>query len=299
MDINGKKIGFFAGINLQKETIKKQCNGLFNNKFLEQLPNFNGEILRDNSKECFKPFLNGVCKITKNGHELIPFAELTSFVWKKQRVESKFNYGEDYSDCHFYRLIQNVSNGGNDPEKFEAFLSAMGYLLHNYNHPEKGQAIILYDEVITDPKAPMGGTGKGILATGLGKFSEMVKFDGKKFDENNRFCFQSVTDSTQIVFFDDVKTKLGFDRFNSILTDGWVIEKKNKDEFQISPEDSPKVLITSNTILDNEGTTRKRRQHISCCFEITKGEYYDIYWWYCWRYISSHDYYGISNGEII
>jgi hypothetical protein len=135
-------------------------------------------------------------------------------------------------------------------------------MLHNYNAPEKGQAIILYDEVITDLSKPQGGTGKGVFAKALSLASEMVKIDGKKFDEDDRFCFQLVCDSTQIVFFDDVKTKLGFDRFNSMLTDGWNIEKKNKDEFRIKPEDSPKVLMSSNSILECEGTTRKRRQSI-------------------------------------
>src|SRR5690625_7176873 len=40
------------------------------------------------------------------------------------------------------------------------------------------------------------------------------------------------------------------------------IEQKHRDEFFISAEDSPKIVIASNTVLANEGTTNKRRQFI-------------------------------------
>src|SRR5439155_25720777 len=69
-------------------------------------------------------------------------------------------------------------------------------------------------------------------------------------------------DSTQVVWLDDARPELGFETFHSCLTDGWSIEKKFKDQFFIEPEDSPKLLITCNTILKGEGTTNKRRQFI-------------------------------------
>ena len=262
-NFDGDPVVFTASLLLQKETIKKQCHSLFNKKFLELLPTFDAEILKDTPTECFKLFSNRIIQITAEGLQEIEYKDLLDkFVWKKHIIDYDFVYTEEFADCHYSKFIYNVSNAQSEPERHFAFTAAIGYLLHKFNAQEKGQAIICYDEVITDLNKPQGGTGKGVFAKALGKLSEMIKIDGKKFDESDRFCFQRVSDSTQVVFFDDVKSKLGFDRFNSILTDGWNIEKKNKDEFAIPPEDSPKVLIGSNSILECEGSTRKRRQFI-------------------------------------
>lgn len=262
-NIEGDSVEFTASLLLQKETIKKQCHSLFNKKFLEMLPTFDAEILKDTPTECFKLFKNRIVKITSESMEVIEYKDLKDkFVWKKHIIDFDFEYTDNFTECHYYKFIYNVSNAATEQLRHTSFISAIGYLLHKYNSPEKGQAIICYDEKITDLNKPQGGTGKGVFAKALAKLSELIKIDGKKFDENDRFCFQRISDSTQIVFFDDVKNKLGFDRFNSILTDGWNIEKKNKDEFAIPPEDSPKVLIGSNSILECEGSTRKRRQFI-------------------------------------
>ena len=261
--LDGHAVKFKASLLLQKETIKKQCHSLFNKKFLELLPTFDAEILKDTPTECYKLFKNCIIKITAEGLQVIEYKDLhPKFVWKKHIIDFDFVGIKEFKLCHYYNFIYNVSNAQTEPFRHKAFITAIGYLLHKFNAQEKGQAIVCYDEVITDLNKPQGGTGKGVFAKALAKLSEMRKIDGKKFDENDRFCFQRVSDSTQIVFFDDVKTKLGFDRFNSILTDGWNIEKKNKDEFAIPPEDSPKVLIGSNSILECEGSTRKRRQFI-------------------------------------
>lgn len=263
MDIDGEQVSFIASLELQDETIKRQCSGIFSKKFLELLFTFEKEILKDTATECFKLFKNKIYKITADGFTLMDYKDLDGkCVWKNHIINREIEYTVDFKECHFYRFIYNVSDAENDLERHIAFKTSIGYMLHKYNSPEKGQCVILYDEVITDIAKPQGGTGKGVFARALSFLSDLVKIDGKKFDENDRFCFQRVSDSTQIVFFDDVKTKLGFDRFNSILTDGWNIEKKNKDEFPIPPEDSPKVLMSANSILDCEGSTRKRRQHV-------------------------------------
>jgi hypothetical protein len=45
-------------------------------------------------------------------------------------------------------------------------------------------------------------------------------------------------------------------------TDGFNIEQKFKDSIFIPAEESPKILVCSNIIMDCTGTTRKRRQFI-------------------------------------
>lgn len=65
--------------------------------------------------------------------------------------------------------------------------------------------------------------------------------------------------TTQIVWIDDAPHKLGFEIFHSVLTDGWNVEKKREHEIIISPEHSPKLLLTSNSVVEGEGNTNERR----------------------------------------
>jgi hypothetical protein len=233
---------------------------LFNDTFLEHLPTHTKPLLRDTPTESYFPFLNRVVKVTADDIIEMGYAELSGVcLWRKhilKRVYTRI----DYQNCHFEDFISNISNHNED--RVKSIVSAIGYLLHNFSHPSKGQAVIAYDEEITDLKNPMGGTGKGIIQQAIAQLRTVVKIDGKKFDEKDKFSFQDIDERTQVVFFDDVKAELGFDRFNSILTEGWNIEPKRKPSFFIPPKDSPKVYITSNAIIQGGGTTAQRRQFI-------------------------------------
>ena len=56
----------------------------------------------------------------------------------------------------------------------------------------------------------------------------VLRIDGKNFRFDKSFPFQSVNPDTQIMFFDDVNKKFGFEKLFSIITEGITIEKKNK-----------------------------------------------------------------------
>jgi len=242
------------------EIFLKQSNLIFNDPFLEHLPNHTKLILRDTKTESFFTFKNKVIKVTADEIITLEYSELREVcIWRKHILKRDYDEPESL-ECHFYNFIQNVCN--KDNERIESVASAIGYLLHNYSLMSNGQAVIAYDEEITDLKNPMGGTGKGIIQQAIGQLRNVVKIDGKGFDERDKFCFQNVDERTQVVFFDDVRADLGFDRFNSILTEGWTIEKKMKQSFFIPPEESPKVYITSNAIIKGDGTTAQRRQFI-------------------------------------
>jgi hypothetical protein len=244
-----------------RETLLRQDHLIFNENFLEHLSVHTKPILCDTNDEAFFFFKNKIIKIAKNGLQPLEYNAINNeCIWSTQIIDRDLIYNIENKDCHFARFIKNVCN--NEQDRISAFLSAIGYLLHNYSHPSKGQAIIAYDEEITDLKNPMGGTGKGLLANALKQLRNVAKIDGKKFDPNDKFKFQDITESTQIVWMDDVKPELGFETFHSVLTDGWSIEKKFKQQFFIKPEDSPKMFICSNAILSGNGTTNKRRQFI-------------------------------------
>lgn len=243
------------------ETFHRQSHTIFNETFLTVLTNHEKPILRDNKTSAFFFFTNLVVEITKEGLKYFEYSELTELcIWKNQIRERSFEYVKENQDCHFAKFICNVTN--NEVDRKAAFISAIGYLLHNYSHPTGGQAIIANDEEITDLKNPMGGTGKGLFASAIRQLRVVIKIDGKKFDPDDKFKFQNVTEDTQVIVFDDIKKDFAFETLHSCLTDGWVIEKKYCDQFLIKPEDSPKPLLNGNSVVQGGGTTNTRRQNI-------------------------------------
>lgn len=243
------------------ETYLKMSHLIFNQTALGHLQNHKKPILKDTKEEMYFCFENCFIKVTKQGIESHLYSELKEFcVWKDHIIKRPYQFNKDYNNSHFAKFLSNISH--NQSDRLLAMQSAIGYLLHNYSLPSKSLAVIAYDEEITDSRKPEGGTGKGVFAKAIRQLRNSVVLDGKQFDKNDRFCFQSINDTTQLVFFEDVKSDFDFLRLNSVITEGWQIEQKNKPSFRIDASDSPKIYITSNSILRGEGTTVERRQFI-------------------------------------
>ncbi len=240
----------------------KQSNLFFNEKWLEHLEEHKIPILKDTKKFCYVVFKNCYVQISnKDGIEVYDIENLSEkCIWKSQRIERDFKFTDDVCKNPFVQFAENVTSGID--KRFDALRSAFGYLIHNFFSPADGKAILLYDEALTDKMKPMGGTGKGLCANALSQIRSQIKIDGKHWDAANRFRFELVKPGTQIVWIDETKPDFKFDSMFSCLTDGWTIERKYLPQFFIKPEDSPKVLICSNTIINNMGSSNKRRQFI-------------------------------------
>lgn len=243
----------------REETFLKQCHLIVNGNFLEHLANHEKTLLRDDEQTTRLFFRNGIVEIKASCIQFISYKDLKNdCIWKDQVIEHDIELNNDYWNCHYAKFTLNVTN--KEEDRILAFRTATGYLINTCNSPSMGQAVILYDESITDINKPQGGTGKGVFAQAIKQVRVVVKIDGKKYSSSNRFTFQSITLYTQIIFVDDVHPKFDIDSLNSQLTEGFTVESKFIKEIIFIPEESPKVLISSNTILTNEGTTRKRRQ---------------------------------------
>lgn len=240
----------------------RQYTQVFNSGFAELLSSFNTPLLRDNKNESYFLFANGVLTVTKDKIILQDYSTLRNVaVWKSHIREKGFDFIEPTMDnCQYLKFLNNVS--GRNTARLNAMFSAIGYLLHYYNHSSLGRGIILYDETLTDLQNPEGGTGKGIFLQAIEKVRETVIIDGKFIQENDRFKYQKVNESTQVVAIEDLKANYPFESFFSCLTNGWTIEKKNEKQIKLSPEDSPKMLFTCNSILGGNGTSDARRQFI-------------------------------------
>jgi hypothetical protein len=251
-----------------KEKLLRGAHNLFNDTWLQHLLVNSDEIVKDTATEMYFCFKNAFVTVRKDGISSVPLDLMgNKCIWKDQIIKRDFEYVQSNTSCHFYTFLSNVCN--NHLERLNALRSAIGYLMHHHFRESEGQAVILYDETITDIKKPMGGSGKGLIVNAIKQVRETVKIDGKHLKADDKFRFGNITPSTQIVWLDDVRPDFDFSMLHSCLTDGWTVERKYQIAFTIIPVDSPKTIICSNSIVQGGGTTNKRRQYI-----IEVGDFY-------------------------
>jgi hypothetical protein len=218
------------------------------------------EFMRDDATNTYFFFKNGLIRISADVQERISYDQVhDKLIWKSWIKDHDIILEDSGRASMFENFITNVA--GDEPSK-KGFVTAIGYMLSNFNLPSKNQAVILYDEKITDLNNPAGGTGKGILAKGLSQLRKQVIIDGKKFNTQSTFAFQNIQNDTQIIFVDDVKSGLDFKFFYSILSEGLTVEHKHKPSWKFDSKSSPKIIISSNSVLSNRGNSNKRRMFI-------------------------------------
>lgn len=183
------------------------------------------------------------------------------YIWQDaiigHSLEYDDNIGEHSKFAGFLALISDQ-----DEERYLVAKTTIGYLLSGYKTKSQSKAVLLYDRVQAKSGAPEGGTGKGLFMQAISNCKRLQKIDGKQYMPDNRFKFQTVKANTDIFFIDDPNKKLTFEDFHSIVTDGWNVEAKNQAAVHIPFEASPKLVIASNRVLETQGNTNKRRQHI-------------------------------------
>jgi hypothetical protein len=243
-----------------KETFLREQHCLFGENVLSPLPTHTADLLSDTPREMFFPFQNAVIQVDASGLKMIPYADLKNVcIWENHILTRDFQ--KTVNSSMFCDFINNVCS--NDAERIKAMRAAIGYLLHRFYNQTTTKAVILYDEQLTGADSANGGTGKGLFANAVGYMREMLTIDGKKFEKDDKFSLQSITEATEIVLFDDVRKDFEFERFNSILTNGWEIEAKHVGTIRIPLKQSPKMVVASNSILKTlDGNTVERRQFI-------------------------------------
>lgn len=245
------------------EVVLKGSDIYFGKGLIEFLDKKPLDILRDTPTEAFFTFTNGIVKVTDETITMHSYGEIDKPVWKSQVIPFSIDIEQKF-DPHlteFFAFIQHVANGSNPELENDAYLmSLVGYLLHRYKDPSRPFAVILAEETEDEKKG--GGTGKGILVKALSYMANIARVDGKNFKLDKSFAFQRVDLDTKIVAIEDVRKNVDFEGFYSIITEGMTIEKKNKDEYFIPYEDSPKVLFTTNYTIAGNGGHGKRRQKV-------------------------------------
>lgn len=94
--------------------------------------------------------------------------------------------------------------------------------------------------------------------------------DGKSFEFNKSFPYQTVSTDCQVLVFDDVKKNFSFESLFSLITEGITLEYKGQDAIKLPIQKSPKILITTNYTVGGIGGSFERRK-----FEIEMSAYFN------------------------
>lgn len=242
------------------ELILKGSEAYFSKGLIEFLSRSDFEFLKDTADAAFFPFNNGVVRVSKDKAELLSYKEIKKVIWRSQVIDFNILIDSqmDETTVEYMHFIQGICN--KDMARVEYALSLMGYLLHKYKDPTRPYAVILAEE--TEDESKGGGTGKGIFVKAISKLINTERVDGKNFKLDKNFAFQRVGLDTEMICIEDVRKKMDFEGFYSIITEGITVEKKNKDELFIPYEDSPKIIFTTNYTIPNVGNHAKRRQKV-------------------------------------
>jgi hypothetical protein len=227
----------------------------FKDDFLSLLSSVDVYFMEDTKNSAYLYYKNCAVKVTKTDIEIIDYIDLGGYIWNDQVIDREFNIC-DIMDCDYKTFISNIS--GEDANRIMSMESTIGFLLHGYKNLSYCPAVILNDEVITDN--PEGGTGKGLFVNGVSQMKKLCFIDGKVFNFDSSFPYQTLSVDTQILAFDDVKKHFNFERLFSVITEGITLERKNKDAIHIPFSKSPKIIITTNYAIKGKGNSFERRK---------------------------------------
>ena len=237
----------------------------FKEDFLNTIDIIDIRFKEDTKDNAYLYFKSNVVEVSLTGIKIIDYIDLDGFVWKKQIIDREYN-DCFFEDCVYNKFISLVADC--EQVRYDTIISVIGYLLHSHKTSANNKAIIINDETISDN--PNGGSGKGLFCNALKFVKKVDTIDGKQFDFNKNFAYQTLNADTQVLVFDDVEKSFNFESLFSIITEGITIEKKNKDAIKIPVSRSPKIVITTNYTIGGVGGSFDRRK-----FEIEFSSYFN------------------------
>lgn len=236
----------------------------FTPNYLSFLKSADIVLKEDTQTECFIYYKNCALKVTKDAIEKIDYLNLDGYVWKNQIIDREY-IETDHHPAVFREFIWLVS--GQDVSKYNTFKSVIGYLLHTFKTSANNKAVIFNDETISEN--PNGGSGKGLFWNAIAKMKKVSMIDGKTFEFNKAFPYQTVSTDCQVLVFDDVKKNFSFESLFSLITEGITLEYKGQDAIKLPIQKSPKILITTNYTVGGVGGSFERRK-----FEVEMSSYF-------------------------
>lgn len=257
--------------NTPKHIIQNQIEDRLDENYLRQeklawIEDYQIQFKSDDMATAYFYYKNCMLRVTADNIEVCDYTTtMDSYIWEDQIIKRDFELltTDDIPYSEYFDFIRLISTADIDTEEsrnnFDSICNTIGFLLHGYKDKSNPKAVIITDEIISD--TAQGGVGKGIFIQGISHIKRTVKFDGKLWNWTKPFLYQRVTLSTQVLAWEDVLKNFNFEKLFSLITDGIEIEKKNKDSYYIDYNDAPKVMITSNYVINGHGDSQERRKH--------------------------------------
>lgn len=251
--------------------LRKGANVYFSRYLVECLPVLDGEFLHDDRYTAHFFFRNAWVRVTAAGVEASSYETLPGFIWKDQIMQRDF-HPVDFSDqafleAEFGRFLWNVVR--QNPERLGSLCAAIGYLLHGFKNPALARAICFVDEVVSD--VPSGRSGKGLVMKAIGQLVPTLHVDARNFRFDSQFSFQGIIPGvTRLVHFSDASQRFPFERLFALITDDMSVEEKNRPRVIIPFDQSPKLGISTNYIIEGQGGSHEDR-----IFEIEFSDHYN------------------------
>ena len=216
-------------------------------------------------------FKNGALKVEKDTVSLIPYDDYDGYVLESQIIDFEINLSQPVEQSEFDRFIINVTL--KQANRYHYLTTSIGYIIHGYKDRTFSKALILLDEELDFSGEAHGGTGKSIIGRAVAEISPTLMKDGKNLNNNNnRFFYQDISLGHQVLYLDDVKPNFDFEHFYAITTGEMTVEEKYKASYKIPFELSPKLLISSNYMVQGSGRESDARRRI----EVEIAPYYSM-----------------------
>ena len=245
------------------EVFSRGVSGYINTAKLNLLDTVKVPVDKDPKDESWFYYKNTAVKVSKNGVEIIGYENLPHKIWDSRILDRDFEQA-DGTKSDFYDFLNNLA--GQDNERFISLKTIVGYLQHRYQNKSLTRAVILVDQNISFDGKANGGSGKTLVTEAIGKTRELVGMDGKNMKTGSWFKNQRIERTTDVIRYDDVQRDFSLETLYSMITSGVTIERKYKDEFYISPENAPKIVISSNYPVNGTGGSTDERRR--CEYEV-------------------------------
>ncbi|MDB4271073.1 hypothetical protein N9896_03150 [bacterium] len=208
-------------------------------------------------------YQNLAIKVTKSTINKIEYTALGHVIWENNIISRKYIPADD-KKSQFEQFCLNIS--GQDQDRFKALQTAIGYLLSRFKNPGNPRAVILIEQQMSSSSKANGGTGKSLLAKGIECMRNVVNIDGKYYKPADPFSNQMIDSYTDVLNYDDMGKNFNLESVFSMVTSGVTVNKKHQQAYYLKPENAPKMLISSNYVVNGPGGNADKRRR--CEFEL-------------------------------
>ena len=207
-------------------------------------------------------FKNCVLRVAAKGVEKIKYDDISGHVFERDIIDYELK-SEDCDNAigKFNLFLQDICDNENQEiseNNYASLITIIGYILHRYKDPSNAKAIDFMDPYRGE--GANGGTGKSLLTKAFEHVRPCVYEDGKFFHTKDKFAFTQLEYNTRIFVIDDIPNNFDFTKLFPLITEKAVIERKYQNKYTIPFDRSPKIVITTNYVLDGLDESTKRRK---------------------------------------